>query len=139
MDLNKSSKIVLGVLTFLPLLVAVSFLGFIVINFLSVFFSQEPVMPMMLFSYLSYIIPYIFPIFLLALGLFVFYIVHIIKNPLLDTEKRILWTVVVFLAYGVAIPTYWYIHVWKNTPSKVNKADHLTDDYDEPGTRSQKL
>jgi len=139
MDLNKSSKIILGILTFLPLLFVISFLGFIIINFFSMFFSQEPVMPLMLFSYLSYILPYVFPIILLSMGLFVFYIIHIVQNALLDTEKRILWVVVMFLAYGVAIPTYWYIHIWKDNSSKVSNADELTDDYNEPRAQSQKF
>ena len=139
MDLNRSSKIVLGILTLLPLLFAISLMGFIVINFLSVFFSREPVMPMMLFSYLSYVLPYVFPIVLLSLGLFVFYIVHIVQNSFLDTEKRILWITVVFFTHAVAIPIYWYIHIWKNKPAKENKADELTDDYNEPRAQSQKF
>lgn len=139
MDLNKTSKIILGVLTFIPLLFAISFLIFIVINFFSVFFSQEPAMPMMLFSYLGHIIPYVFPVVLLSLGLFVFYIVHIVQNPVIDTEKRILWIVVVFFAYGVALPTYWFIHIWKNKPAKDKKADELIDEYNESGTQSGKF
>ncbi|WP_322574280.1 hypothetical protein [Fodinibius sp.] len=103
------------------------------------FFSQEPAMPMMLFSYLSYILPYVFPIILLALGLFVFYIVHIIRNPILDTEKRILWIAVVFLAYGIAIPIYWYIHIWKNDSAEATKGDDLTDEYYEPRAQSPKF
>ena len=96
-------------------------------------------MPLMLFSYLSYILPYVFPIILLSMGLFVFYIIHIVQNALLDTEKRILWVVVMFLAYGVAIPTYWYIHIWKDNSSKVSNADELTDDYNDQGAQSQKF
>lgn len=137
MDLNKSAKIVLGILTFLPLLLAMSLLGFVVLNFFSMFFSQEPVMPLMLFSYLSYILPYIFPIALLALGLFVFYIVHIVQNTILDTEKRMLWIVVVFVAYGLAIPIYWYIHIWNKNSGKANKADERIDDYYDPRAQSQ--
>jgi hypothetical protein len=137
MDLNKSAKIVLGILTFLPLLLAMSLLGFVVLNFFSMFFSQEPVMPLMLFSYLSYILPYIFPIALLALGLFVFYIVHIVQNTILDTEKRMLWIVVVFVAYGLAIPIYWYIHIWNKNSGEANKADERIDDYYDPRAQSQ--
>lgn len=136
MDLNKPAKIVLGILTFLPLLFAISILGFVIFNFFSMFFSQEPVMPMMLFSYLSYVLPHLFIIILLALGLLVFYIVHIIQNSFLDSEKRILWIVVVFLAYAVAIPIYWYIHIWKNNSAQVTEADQLTGGYHEPGTKS---
>ncbi len=139
MNLNKSTKIILGILTFLPLLFTISILGFIAFNFFSVFFSQEPKMPLMLFSYLSYILPYAFLIILLALGLFIFYIAHIIQNSFLDTEKRILWIVVVFLVYGFAIPIYWYIHIWKENSAKATKADKLTHDYYEPRAQSQEF
>lgn len=139
MNLNRSAKIVLGILTFLPLLFVISILGFVIFNFFSMFFSQDPEMPMMLFSYLSHILPYLFVIILLTLGLFVFYIVHIIQNSFLDTEKRILWIVVVLLVYGVAIPIYWYIHIWKRKTAEATKADELTDDYYEPGAQSQEF
>ncbi|PAU93345.1 hypothetical protein CK503_11435 [Aliifodinibius salipaludis] len=139
MHLNKSAKIVLGIITFLPLLFTISILGFIIFNFFSMFFSQEPQIPMMLFSYLSYILPYLFVIILLTLGLFVFYIVHLIQNSFLDTEKRILWIVVVFLLYGFAIPIYWYIHIWKRNTAEAIKADELTNKHYEPGTQSQEF
>ncbi len=96
-------------------------------------------MPMMLFSYLSYLLPYVFLIILLSLGLFVFYVVHIIQNSFLDSEKRILWIAIVFLAYGVAIPVYWYVHIWKSNSSEKAEANNMTEDYYEPGTESQKF
>ncbi len=135
MSLNKPAKIILGILTFIPLLFVITVLGLIISNFFSMVFSQEPEIPMMLFSYLSYLLPYVFVVGLLALGLFVFYIVHIIQNSFLDNEKRILWIAIVFLAYGIAIPIYWYIHIWETPSFKKEEANNLTETYYESGTQ----
>lgn len=135
MNLNKPAKIILGILTFLPLLFAISILGLLVFNIFSMFYSQGPAMPMMLFSYLSYLLPYVFFIILLALGLFVFYIVHIIQNSMLDNEKRILWIAIVLTGYGIALPVYWYIHIWKNCSPEKPETNNRTEDYYGPGTQ----
>ena len=135
MKLNKPTKIVLGILTYLPILAAISIIGFVIFNFLSMFFNQEPAMPLMYLSYLSYIIPYFFPIIFLSMGLYIFYLVHIIRNQYFDNEKRILWIVVLFVLGGITMPIYWYIHIWKNNSSEANKADGLTGNYYEPGTQ----
>ncbi|MEL7832538.1 hypothetical protein [Fodinibius sp. Rm-B-1B1-1] len=136
MNLNKPGKIILGILTFLPLLFAVSILGLIIFNFFSMFFTQEPAMPLMYFSYLGYILPYIFPAILLSLGLFVFYIVHLVQNSSLDTEKRILWSVVMFLVFGVATPIYWYFHIWKKDSKNDVQFTPSADKNHEPRTNS---
>lgn len=123
MNLNKPAKIILGILTFLPILLAISIIGFVIFNFISMVFNQEPAMPMMYMSYLSYIIPYFFLVVFLSLGLFIYYLVHIIQNQYLDNEKRILWIVVLFVLGGITMPVYWYVHIWK-IPSPTNNADN---------------
>ncbi len=97
-------------------------------------FAQEPEMPMKSFSYLGYLLPYIFPAVVLSLGLFIFYIVHIIQNRSLDTEKRMLWIVITFITYAVATPIYWYIHIWKNKSRNEINSDPLADTAHEPRT-----
>lgn len=135
MDLNNPAKIILGVLSFIPPLFAITILGLIVSNFFFMSFSENPEMPLMLFSYLSKLFPYIFFVAILALGLFVFYIVHIIQNSFFDTEKRILWIAIMFFAYGIAIPIYWYVHIWKQRSSKDTETNNLTADHYDPGTQ----
>lgn len=133
MDLNKSTKIILGILTFLPLLLAISIIGLIIFNFLSMFFAHEPYMPMRYLSYLGYMLPYIFPAILLSMGLFVFYLTHIFQNSLLDTEKRILWSVIMFLIFGIATPIYWYLHIWKQEAKNNIQFAASVDKNNEPG------
>lgn len=129
MKLNNFAKIVLGILTFLPLLFVILTAGIMFVNIFSMMFSQDLFLPMMALSYLSHVLPYLFFIVLLALGLLIFYIVHIIQNSLLDTEKRMLWIAIVFLGYGIALPIYWYLHIWNANPS-----DPITNEQYEPRT-----
>jgi hypothetical protein len=63
----------------------------------------------------------VFPVLILAhfctmiimIGLLVFYIVHVFKNPALAGDKRTLWAVVLFFGGIVAMPVYWFLYVWR--------------------------
>lgn len=128
MSLNKPAKIILGVLTFIPLLVVLGSFIFVMYEIITVLLSEEPFMPLLLMTYLSYVIPYMFTYFIFYLGLGIFYLVHIIQNVSLDTEKRILWIVVLVILSWIAMPIYWIIHIWKNhnqpEPDSLIKKSH---------------
>jgi hypothetical protein len=47
-----------------------------------------------------------------SLGLLVFYIVHVFKNAALAEDRRILWTLIIFMGSFVAMPVYWVLYVW---------------------------
>ncbi len=138
MTLNKSSKIILGILTFLPLIVGVGSVIFGIVQMISLFLSEDPTMPMMFLSYLGHMIPYLFFFFLIYLGLGIFYLVHIIQNKSLDSEKKFLWIVVLFVLNTITMPVYWFVHIWKDEPSSDFQSDPIFDDY-ESGTQSKEL
>lgn len=133
MSLNKTSKIILGILTFLPLILALSTIGFFFYHIFVIWFSHNPGMDMLFPWFLDYILPYLFLVILLCIGLFVFYLIHIIQNQYIDNEKRILWITVLVLAYGMAIPIYWFIHIWQDHPIDDPQPDPITDQNYEPG------
>lgn len=128
MSLNKPAKIILGVLTFIPLLVVLGSFFFVIYEIMTMLLSEEPFMPLLLMTYLSYVIPYMFIYFIFYLGLGIFYLVHIIQNLSLDTEKRILWIVVLVILSWIAMPIYWVVHIWKNDnqpePDSLIKKSH---------------
>ncbi len=138
MTLSKSSKIILGILTFLPLIVGVGSVIFGIVQMISLFFSEDPTMPMLFLSYLVHIIPYLFFFFLIYLGLGIFYLVHIIQNKSLDSEKKFLWIVVLIVLNTITMPVYWFIYIWKDEPSSDFQSDSIFDDY-ESGTQSKEL
>jgi hypothetical protein len=47
------------------------------------------------------------------IGLLIFYIVHVFKNPAITGDRRALWAVVLFLGGIVAMPVYWFLYVWR--------------------------
>ena len=49
---------------------------------------------------------------LVSLALLVFYVVHVVMNPTLTTELRVVWAVLIFMAGFIAMPIYWYLYVW---------------------------
>lgn len=47
------------------------------------------------------------------LGLLIFYIRDVFRNPHVQEQKRALWAVVLFMGNGIAMPIYWYLFIWK--------------------------
>lgn len=139
MKLNKPAKIILGILTYLPLIFGIGSFVFTLHQIISVVVSEDPVMPLMLFSYLTHVIPYFLILFPLYLGLGIFYLVHIIRNNYFDSEKRILWIVVLFILHAIAMPVYWYVHIWKDDSSGKSEPDTAFEKPYEPGTESHKF
>ena len=130
MSLNKPAKIIIGVLTFIPLLVVLGSFIFVIYEIMTVLASEEPFMPLLLMTYLSYVIPYMFIYFIFYLGLGIFYLVHIIQNISLDTEKRFLWIVVLVILSWITMPIYWIVHIWKDDNQL--KSDQLLKQTHEP-------
>lgn len=127
MHINKPSKIVLGIFTFLPLILWTGAMVFGILQLISLTFSEDPSMPMMFLSYLGYIIPYLFFFFLFYLGLGIFYLVHIVQSKSLDNEKKFLWIVILFILNAISMPVYWYLHIWKDEPPIDYKSDATFD------------
>ena len=48
------------------------------------------------------------------IALTVFYIVHVVKNPVLKNEMKAIWVVAVLMGSVFAMPVYWYLHVWRD-------------------------
>ncbi len=49
----------------------------------------------------------------LAIPLMIFYIAQIFKNSRMNKDKKILWSLAIFLAPTIATPIYWYYYIWQ--------------------------
>lgn len=121
MQVSKSLTIILGILTFLPFIGLLGIFALVFYEFLALMLSDTPVNPLLYFTYFGYILPVVSGYFLVYLALGIFYFLHIIQNQLLDTEKKILWIVVLIVLNGLAMPFYWYVYLWK----KSKELNHL--------------
>jgi hypothetical protein len=51
---------------------------------------------------------------ILSLGLLIFFIMHLLRNKVMDSTERIIWILVFLFAGIVGYPIYWYMRVWKS-------------------------
>ena len=122
--MNKTLKILLGLVTLWPALYMVIFFAFVFSAFLFVSSSEggDPGFP------LSFMI--IFPLHLLTMivivALTIFYIMNVFKNTRVEKDKKVLWAIVLFMGNLVAMPIYWYLYIWKDSeapPAQLGSAD----------------
>ena len=52
-----------------------------------------------------------------TLALTVFYIIRVIKTERLDQNMKIVWMLLLFFLGMVAQPVFWYLHIWRDTPT----------------------
>jgi hypothetical protein len=112
--MKKSMKILLGLATLWPFLYMILFFVFIfsAIIFMPNSGSEESGPP------LFFVV--IFPLHLLTMlwimALTVFYMVNVFRNDLVDKDKKVLWAVVIFMGNIIAMPIYWYLYIWRESP-----------------------
>ncbi len=117
MELSKTQKILLGVLSGWPLVYIFVFMAFI---FAMIAMSAgnpgggSDLNPLFGGGFVIFFVVHMVTI-LLSLALTVFYIVHVVKNTKLDSNMRIMWIVLFFFGGMIAQPVYWYLQVWKES------------------------
>ena len=112
--MSKSSKVLLGLLSILPLI-----LGAVIIIQVFVLFpemiawSHDEPDPYTVFTTFT-------PVFVtgliagvLAVGLLIFFIVHMLNNKKIESGERLIWIIVFLLAGAIGYPIYWYLRIWK--------------------------
>lgn len=105
--MTRQAKLLLGLLTFWPSAYAVLFVGFVLAMMLGAGRGEPPGSGMVLVFVLHALT------MLLVMGLLVYYLIHIVRNPALDNNARILWAVVVTMGGFLGQAVYWYLNVWQ--------------------------
>ena len=125
MNVSKPVKILVGFLTafavVFPFIIAPVFMMFFMFSSGFPFFDpqsipdlrdfQKTMFPMMMVFY-----PLIMCFSLVQLGLQIFYVIHEIKNKVLNDTYRILFAIGTFLLPYVAMPIYFFVYLWKDQP-----------------------
>lgn len=104
--MNNVSKSLLGALTFAPIIYMVLFFAHI-FSFDSGGLIDFDILFRLHILFMIWI-----------MGLMIYYIIHIFRSNELNSEKRILWTIIVFFGHVIALPFYWYLHIWKSNNEK---------------------
>jgi hypothetical protein len=94
---------VLGILTLLPPIYALGFLGIMASVFVLPWRPSNQFMALVVLTHVACM--------LLLIGLLVFYLRHVLTNSRLRPEDKTLWVVLLVFAGAVSMPIYWYYHV----------------------------
>jgi hypothetical protein len=118
--MSKQGKILLGILSMLPLVL----LGIYTLLFMNVFatsFSQTTQKdgpPVFVLQGWNELLVTLAIFIALTLGLLIYYINHAISNQKIDGPDRIVWVLIFLFAGIVGYPVYWYMKIWRTTPPK---------------------
>jgi hypothetical protein len=110
--MNKPTKLLLGIATIWPLAYAIFLFVSLFFHFTSMIFGI-PKRNVFLELFDTMFIVHLGTM-LWIMVLTVFYIVHVIKNPVLKNEMKAIWAAVVFMGSVFAMPVYWYLYVWRD-------------------------
>ena len=106
--MKKTGKIIIGILTVLPIVYIIYFIASF-FNFSNDLENFELMMMLHLFT------------MVLTIGLLIFYIVNAYNSKKLTTDKRSLWIIILFLGSFIAMAIYWYLYIWKSRPDIVEE------------------
>jgi uncharacterized membrane protein len=118
--MSKTGKIVLGVLSLLPILLSITYIAFFIGLFTSVF--REAIQPQngrppeFMMNHIGSLMSIIPVLVVSSFGLLIYYIVHIMNNTRLQSTERLIWVLIVLFTSMVGFPIYWYMQIWKTPP-----------------------
>jgi len=115
--MSRSSKLFIGILSFLPIVLLLVFL-FMIFSMFPTFIewgnnNHDPA-PQEVFSAFAPLFFLGFCMAILSIGLLIFFIMHLLRHKAMDSTERIIWILVFLFAGIVGYPIYWYMRVWKN-------------------------
>lgn len=118
--MTKSTKIVLGILSALPLagLVVYLLLFFSIFTNIIVASRHNDEMSPGFIKDMLYIVIAIIAMMLISITLMIIFIINCINNPYVRSDERIVWILLFIFLQIIALPIYWYMRIW-NTPHKI--------------------
>ncbi len=118
--MKKSTKIWLGILTFLPMFLIFAYIFHIFTAFIPTAIRLEnshQEVPIELFQSISVMILFIALAIIIKMGIMIYYIVHASNNPKNENNTRIMWIVLLVLVGTISSIVYYFLEI---LPSKDN-------------------
>lgn len=110
--MSKTQKIVLGILTFLPIIIIPFFIIRIISFALHVSALHDEPDPGWVLTQIATFAGPLIAVAILRLALMVYYIVHAINNQTIQSTERVIW-ILLFLFMGtISCIIYWILRVW---------------------------
>jgi len=123
--MKNSSKILLGILTFLPVLLILTYVLYIFTGFIPMAIRLEDSnqqVPVEFFESISVMIVLIILAVTIKLGITIYYIVHATNNPKNETNTKIMWIVLLVLVGTVTSIVYYFVEI---LPSKISEKENI--------------
>ena len=117
-SMSKQGKIVLGLISLLPIALIIVYGIFFITIFTSVFRENvhqtgQPAFLMESMNYMGYLQVTMALLVICAVGLLIFYLIHALYNTRLDNADRLVWILAFLLINVIAYPLYWWRQVWR--------------------------
>lgn len=123
--MTRTAKIFLGIITLLPYVLLVLYiLSFFqgVIN-ISTHAAADDVSPSVFLLSMGLSAVTLLLFILLTIGLFIFYLVHVLNNQRLDKGQKLIWVLVLITSSHFGNLIYWFFQIWRE------EDDRLEHDY----------
>ncbi|MEO5681322.1 MAG: hypothetical protein ABIQ88_01710 [Chitinophagaceae bacterium] len=113
--MSKSRKMLLGILSFLPIVLLLVYIVTFFSFFLTIFrhAQQDNVLPPLIMENIIWMVLLSILMALCSLGLLIYFIIHAVNNKVIDSTERIIWILVFIFAGMAGFPVYWYMRIWK--------------------------
>ena len=117
----KHAKIMLGLMTFVPMVLSVLLL----LAMIDGWFIPEAIhggdqSEILVLLPLGFSLLLLTLTLVLGLGVTVYYLVHSINNPNIDSTQRLVWVLVILMSGLFGCALYWLFLIWREEPPEVS-------------------
>jgi len=123
--MKKSTKLLLGILTFLPMILILVYIIYIFAAFIPTAIRSEEghqEVPDELFQSISVMIVLVVLAIIIKMGIMIYYIIHASNNPKNENNTKIMWIVLLVLIGTISSIVYYFIEI---LPSKNNSNESI--------------
>ncbi|MFH0988661.1 MAG: hypothetical protein V1799_01455 [bacterium] len=110
--MSTRKKILLGCITILPLIHIFVIISLFIVAFTSAFLLDGFLDLGSFFPGFKALFALHLCVIPLIIGLEIFYIITIFRNDRLQQNEKFFWAIAIFVGTIIAMPIYWYLHVW---------------------------
>lgn len=116
--MTKSNKLLLGIVSALPLVLTgiylITFFNFFITSFRHMHTQQE--FPEIMLEHMGWIIGVALLMTFAKLGMLIYFIIHSLNNRAVIASERVVWILVFIFAGSIGFPIYWYMRIWNDEP-----------------------
>lgn len=115
--MSRTAKVLIGIASFLSVImvpiVIFSVIGGFVPHIIELEQQGMDPDPMTIVAGVGAFIGAILFMVFLSIGLFVYFIIHLMRDPSADSDTRVLWILLLFFLSNFVYPFYWYFRIWR--------------------------